>query len=70
MLAAVRVGSDNKNEILDLIQIAKKKKMKLVTTEKDYYRLKRFGFSNIHYVSIDLKIENERSFKKELFKYL
>ena len=60
----------NKNEILDLIQIAKKKKMKLVTTEKDYYRLKRFGFSNIHYVSIDLKIENERSFKKELFKYL
>ncbi len=60
----------NKKEILDLIQLAKKKKMKLVTTEKDYFRLRGFGISNIHFVSVSLKIENDKSFKKEILKYL
>ena len=58
----------NKDEILNLIRRAKKERMKLITTEKDYYRLKTLGFLKIEYISVNLKIVNEKSFCKELFK--
>ncbi len=60
----------NKNEISDLVKKAKIEKMKLVTTEKDYHRIKNLGFTKIDYISINLKINKEESFKKTLVKNL
>ena len=57
-----------KNEILDLILRAKKEKLKLITTEKDFYRIKKFGLKKVDYVSIELRIKNYNSFIKEVLK--
>ena len=59
-----------KNEIENLILQAKKKGLKLITTEKDYFRIKQLGFKKINYVSINLKIINSKSFEKELLRNL
>ena len=60
----------SKKEIKNLILRAKEKKLKLITTEKDYFRIKQLGFKNIEYVSVDLKIIQNRRFEQELMKYL
>ena len=50
-----------KNEIENLILQAKEKGLKLITTEKDYFRIKQLGFKKINYVSVNLKIINSKS---------
>ena len=57
-----------KNEIENLISQAKNKGLTLLTTEKDFFRIKRPGLKKINYVSVDLKIFNFKSFEKELLK--
>ena len=59
-----------KNEIENLISRAKEKDLKLITTEKDFFRIKTLGFKKINFVSINLKIINYKSFEKESFKNL
>ena len=59
-----------KNEIKSLISKAKEKKLKLITTEKDYFRIKQIGITKINYVSIDLKIIKNKSFEGEVIKNL
>ena len=59
-----------KNEIESIILRAKKNKLKLITTEKDYYRIRCLGFKKINYVSINLKIIKNKSFEQDLLKYL
>tara|TARA_A100001011_G_scaffold398706_1_gene504106 strand:- start:1353 stop:2276 length:924 start_codon:yes stop_codon:yes gene_type:complete len=60
----------NKNEIQNIINKAKKKNLKVITTEKDFFRLKNLGINKVEYVSIDLKISNYRNFEKEIIKNL
>ena len=62
--------SYTKNDIKNMIQKAKKENLKLVTTEKDYHRIKSLGLKKIDYISIDLKIEKYKIFEKEILKYL
>ena len=57
-------------KLKNLFSGQKKKNLKLITTEKDYFRIKQFGFKKIDYVSIDLKITNNKSFEKEVLKNL
>ena len=59
-----------KNEIENLILQAKEKGLKLITTEKDYFRIKQLGFKKINYISINLKIINYKDFEKELLRNL
>ena len=59
-----------KKDIRDLILKAKEKKLNLITTEKDYFRIKHLGFNKIEYISINLKIIKYQSFEKELLKSL
>ena len=59
-----------KNEIESLISRAKENDLKLITTEKDFFRLKTLGFRKINFVSINLKIINYKSFEKELLRNL
>jgi len=60
----------SRKDIQNLISISKEKKMRLVTTEKDYFRLKKIGYSNIDYISVKLKILNKLKFIKEIKKYI
>ena len=59
-----------KKEIKNLIFKAKAEGLTLLTTEKDFFRLKRSGFRKINYISVNLKILNNNIFEKVLLKYL
>ena len=59
-----------KTEIKNLIFKAEEEGLTLLTTEKDFFRLKRSGFRKINYISVNLKILNNKSFEKVLLKYL
>ncbi len=56
------------DELNNLKEIAKKKGLSLVTTEKDFFRIKKLGIKNIYYISVTLKISNSKKFEKELLK--
>ena len=57
-----------KKEILEIIRDAKRKKLKIVTTEKDYNRIKQFNFKEIIHVKIDLKITGKDKLIKKILK--
>jgi len=62
--------SYTKNDIKNIVQKAKKKNLKLITTEKDFYRIKYLGLKKIDYISVDLIISKHKSFEQEILKYL
>lgn len=49
----------NKIEIQKMIDLADKENLELVTTEKDYYRIKKFQFTNIKVLTLKLEIEKK-----------
>lgn len=51
-----------KNELQNIIYIAKQKKLKIIMTEKDYFKLSNFNFNEFNYLKVNLEINN----KKEL----
>ena len=57
-------------ELNNLIDLSVKKNLKLITTEKDFFRIKHHGLSQIQYLGVDLEIENINNFEKEIKKYL
>ena len=59
-----------KNEIKKIILKAKEKKLKLITTEKDYFRIKQLGFTKIDFIPVNLKIIKNKIFEKEVLKNL
>lgn len=50
--------------------LAEKDGLKVLTTEKDYYRLKHFNLNNFDYLKIEYKIDNEKKFQDEILKIL
>ena len=62
--------SYSKKEIENIILRAKEKKLEVITTEKDYFRIKNLGFKKIHYISVELKIIISKSFESEVLKNL
>lgn len=62
--------SYSKKELEKLIDIAKKNSLEIITTEKDYFRLKNFNFKEIDYLSVKLEIFNENLLIQELKKYI
>ncbi len=59
-----------KRDIQNLIDISKKKDLKLITTEKDFFKIKKMGYKKIAYISIDVKILKQKKFEGEILKYL
>ena len=57
-------------ELQDIVEYSKKHNLKIVTTEKDYYRIEHHKIPQIQYLSIDLKIKNQSEFEKEITKCL
>ena len=54
----------SKKEILNIKNISKKKKLGIITTEKDYMRIPNNLKKNINVAMIEIKIVNEKSFVK------
>ena len=57
-------------DILSLKKLAKKKKLNIITTEKDYLRLNKKNRKNVKYLKVDLNIKNFKSFSKFLLERL
>ena len=57
-----------KNEMLKIIEYAKKNDFQIVMTEKDYYKIKDFCLENIKYLKVKLEIEKEEEFIKNVMK--
>ena len=50
--------------------LAKKKNLKIITTEKDYLRLSKKNRKNIKFLKIDLNVKNTKNFSKFLLERL
>ena len=59
-----------KKEIDQITEEAVNNNLDLITTEKDFYRVKDYGFKNLKYLKIDLKIEEKNKFITEVLKHL
>ena len=53
-------------ELNDLIDFAMKKNLKIITTEKDYFRIKHHKFLQIQCLQVKLEIKNKNKFEKEV----
>ena len=55
------------SDIERIISIANKNNFKIITTEKDFMKVKRFNKYDIKFTNVDLKIDKSSFFKKFLF---
>tara|TARA_B100000579_G_scaffold33813_1_gene23610 strand:- start:856 stop:1785 length:930 start_codon:yes stop_codon:yes gene_type:complete len=60
----------SKDDINKINYMAKEKNLEIITTEKDYLRLRENDRSSINYLSLKLKISNEKEFTQEIKKIL
>ena len=49
-----------KNEMVKIIEHAKKNDFQIIMTEKDYYKIKDFDLENIKYLKVKLEIESKK----------
>ena len=59
-----------KKEIDQITEEAVNNNLDLITTEKDFYRIKDYGFKDLRYLKVDLKIEEKNKFIAEVLKHL
>lgn len=59
-----------KKELEIMINYAKKNNLELITTEKDFQRVKNFGLNEIKYLKIKLEIAKKNEFIEQLLNYL
>ena len=57
-------------DIFSIKKLAKRKKLNIITTEKDYLRLNKKNRQNIKFLKIDLSIKNMKNFSKFLIERL
>lgn len=60
----------SKKELLKIKKIAKKNNLEIITTEKDYYRIKNFKINKFNKFSVDLKISEKKKFINNIKKYI
>ena len=51
-----------KQDVKTILRIAKKLNLKIITTEKDYMKIKKFDKNNIDFLEINSVIKNEKNF--------
>ena len=59
-----------KKELLKIKEIAKKNKLEIITTEKDYCRIENFKIKNFNKLPVKLKIKQKKKFIKNIRKHL
>ncbi len=60
----------SRKELEDIISEARKNDLEVLTTEKDYERIKNFNFNEIDCASVHLKIDNKDKLINLILKYL
>ncbi len=58
----------SENEILDIIEEAKKNDLQIITTEKDFYKFNRFNIERIEYLKVSLIMNEKQKFLKKFSK--
>ena len=58
----------SENEILDIIEDAKKNNLQIITTEKDFYKLNSLNSERIEYLNVSLVMNEKQKFLKEVSK--
>tara|TARA_B100000963_G_C22569722_1_gene645496 strand:+ start:530 stop:1462 length:933 start_codon:yes stop_codon:yes gene_type:complete len=57
-------------ELKQLIIDSKNNNYELITTEKDYYKIKKLGFDKVKYLKVKLQVEEREKFFNEIKKYI
>ena len=60
----------DKSELIDMISEAEKKEFELITTEKDFHRIKNYGFKDIKYLKLKLEIKQKDKLMSQILSYL
>ena len=60
----------NKTEFLTIIKQAEENNCKVVMTEKDYHRIKKYNFDGIEYLKLKLEIDNKDKLINKIFENL
>ena len=50
----------SKQEIYDILKQAEEENLKILMTEKDYYKVNQYNFDNINYLQVSLEIHNQK----------
>ena len=50
----------SKNEIQNILKDAKKQHLKIIMTEKDYFKIKNYKIDKIEYLKVSLKIKSQK----------
>ena len=58
------------NEIEKMIEIASKNDFEIITTEKDFYRIKDYNFKKINYLKLDLIIKEKNKLISDIVSHL
>ena len=48
----------NKPEFINIIKEAEKNNYQIIMTEKDYYKIKKFNFTKIKYLKLELEVKD------------
>tara|TARA_B100000575_G_scaffold240853_1_gene203722 strand:- start:6658 stop:7587 length:930 start_codon:yes stop_codon:yes gene_type:complete len=59
-----------KSEIQDMIDLSIEKNFELITTEKDYLRIEKFGLKKVNCIKVQLEIFEKNKFINRILKYL
>ena len=51
-----------KNKVKNIVEEARNKNFKIITTEKDYFKIKNFNFNEIEYLRVSLEIIEKKKF--------
>ena len=54
------------SEIKKIVDIAKKEELQIITTEKDYYKIKDFNINEIDYLKVELEIIKKDEFLQKI----
>ena len=60
----------SKLELQKMIDISLKYNLELITTEKDYHRIKDYKLKSIKYLKIKLEISEKERFMSQILNYL
>ena len=59
-----------KSEIQKMIDESKNNNLKLVTTEKDYLRIKDYGLKDVEIVKVELEVIEKKLFLNEILNHI
>ena len=58
----------SRNELMNIIEDAKKNNYEIVFTEKDFLRIKHYNLEDIKYLGVELKMQQKDKLIEELLK--